>query len=80
MVATIDLAFLAVFLVAFLFVSGLFHPGFWFLCSFVSFYSMYVFTDLYPDTLWAFVFLAYGIMLIPVTIDRIVSEKPVWRL
>src|SRR3972149_1398088 len=60
MVATIDLGILVVFLIVFLFAAGIVHPIFWFLCAFVSMFSTSVFNDLYPDTLWSFVFLIFG--------------------
>ena len=71
MVVTIDQAILVIFLIVFLFVCGIVHPIFWFLCSFVSMLSTSVFNDLYPDKLWSFVFLIFGIMLIVVTWQRI---------
>ena len=71
MVATIDLGILVVFLIVFLFAAGIVHPIFWLLCAFVSMLSTSVFNDLYPDTLWSFVFLIFGIMLIVVTWQRI---------
>jgi len=71
----IGLAILASFLIVFLFAVGIVHPVFWFLCVFVSLISIDVFTALYPDTMWAFVFLAFGIMLLVVTIGRISGMK-----
>lgn len=69
------LMFLILFLIVFLFAVGIVHPIFWFLCSFVSFLGAATFTIQYPDTLWAFVFVVFGVMLIVVTIARITGMR-----
>lgn len=70
-----SLPFLSFFLIGFLLLTGILHPVFWFLGSFVSFISADTFTTLYPNTLWAFIFVIFGIMLLVVSIMRISGAK-----
>jgi len=71
----LTLPVIVLIIIIFLFVVGVIHPVFWFLCVFVSLYSTYIFTAEFPNTLWAFIFLSFGIMLLVVTMARISGVK-----
>jgi len=75
MVDTSSLTFLILFLIVFLFIVGIFHEAFWFVCALVCFIAASEFTALYPNTLWAFVFVVMGIMLIVLMFARATGAK-----
>jgi len=75
MVDTSSLTFLILFLIVFLFIVGIFHEAFWLVCAFVCFIAASEFTALYPNTLWAFVFVVMGIMLIVLMFARATGAK-----